>query len=99
MLLGVMYDIYIMYVLEINMHRTQLYIEEDTFSQIKKMAKSSNISISEFIRTAVKNELKKASSQNMNDFFEKLEPLESFENIDSSKYVNNIRSKSRIIND
>lgn len=81
------------------MHRTQLYIEEDVFSQIKKIAKSSNISISEFIRTAVKNELKKESSQNMNIFFEKLTPLESFEDIDSSKYVNNIRSKSRIIND
>lgn len=81
------------------MHRTQLYIEEDVFSQIQKIAKSSNISISEFIRTAVKNELKKESSQNMNVFFEELTPLESFENIDSSKYVNNIRSKSRIIND
>ena len=81
------------------MHRTQLYIEEDVFSQIQKIAKSSNISISEFIRTAVKNELKKASSQNMNIFFEKLTPLKSFEDIDSSKYVNNLRSKSRIIND
>lgn len=81
------------------MHRTQLYIDEDIFSQIQIIAKSSNISISEFIRTAVKNELEKESSQNMHDFFEKLEPLDSFKNIDSGKYVDNIRKNSRIIND
>jgi len=81
------------------MHRTQLYIDEDIFSQVQKTAKSLNISISEFIRTAVKNELKKGTRQNMSDFFEKLEPLESFKDIDAADYVNNIRTNSRILND
>jgi len=81
------------------MHRTQLYIDEDIFSQVQKTAKSLNISISEYIRTAVKNELEKETRQNMSDFFEKLEPLESFKDVDASEYVNNIRTNSRIIND
>jgi len=92
-----MYALYI--TLGDKMHRTQLYIEEDTFSQVQKLSKSLNISISEFIRTAVKNELKKETGQDISEFFDKLTPLASFKDIDSKKYVKDLRANSRIVND
>jgi len=81
------------------MHRTQLYIEEDIFAKAQQVSKSLNISISEFIRRAVKKELQAGSKNSMKNFFEELEPLESFRNTDSEKYVDELRGKSRILND
>ena len=79
------------------MQRTQIYLEDSLIVELKRIAKSMNISMSEFIRGAVKKELKKYEQNNLSQFIDSLQPLESFENIDASKYVDNIRSKSRII--
>ncbi len=81
------------------MHRTQIYIEDDIFSKIRTISNTLNISVSQFIRNAVKNELEKEQKNDMEDFFNSFDTLESFENIDSKKYVQNLRSKSRIINE
>jgi len=81
------------------MHRTQLYIEEDIFSKAQQVAKSLNISISEFIRRAIKNELQSDNKNDMKNFFDTLKPLESFKDVDSTEYVNDLRSKSRIVHD
>ena len=79
------------------MQRTQIYLEDSLIAELKRIAKSMNISMSEFIRGAVKKELKKYEQNNLSQFIDSLQPLESFENIDASKYVDNIRSKSRIV--
>ncbi len=82
------------------MHRTQLYIDEDVFSKVKSSASSLNISISEFIRNAINKELQqKETQETMEDFFDQLEPLVSFKNLDTSKYVESLRKNSRIINE
>jgi len=81
------------------MHRTQIYIEDDIFTKIKTISNTLNISVSQFIRNAVKNELEKDRKNDMEDFFNSFEALESFENVDSKEYVKNIRSKSRIIDE
>jgi len=81
------------------MHRTQLYIENDIFAKAQQVSKSLNISISEFIRRAIKNELHGESKSDMQNFFDKLEPLESFKEVDSTRYVDGLRNKSRILND
>ena len=79
------------------MQRTQIYLEDNLIVELKTIAKSMNISMSEFIRGAVKKELKKYEQNNLSQFIDSLQPLESFENIDASEYVDNIRSKSRIV--
>ena len=79
------------------MQRTQIYLEDSLIAELKRIAKSMNISMSEFIRGAVKKELKKYEQNNLSQFIDSLQPLESFENIDASEYVDNIRSKSRIV--
>ncbi len=81
------------------MHRTQLYIEEDIFAKAQQVSKSMNISISEFIRRAIKNELHVENKSDMQNFFDTLEPLDSFKEVDSVEYVDGLRSKSRILND
>jgi len=92
-----MYNMYI--AKGVNMHRTQIYIEDDLFAKVKNISSLLNISISEFIRTAVKNEITKDSKNNMDDFFENFEALESFKNVDAAKYIHDIRANSRIINE
>ena len=81
------------------MHRTQLYIEEDIFAKAQQVSKSLNISISEFIRRAIRHELQVDSKSDMQNFFDRIEPLDSFKEIDSAKYVDELRSSSRILND
>ena len=81
------------------MHRTQLYIEEDVFAKAQKVSKSLNISISEFIRRAINNELHVESKSDMQNFFDRMEPLDSFKGVDSAEYVEKLRSRSRMLND
>ena len=79
------------------MQRTQIYLEDNLLKELKKIAKNLNISMSEFIRKAVKKELKKYKQENLSQFIDNLTPLESFKNIESMEYVDKIRNKSRII--
>jgi post-segregation antitoxin (ccd killing protein) len=79
------------------MHRTQVYIEDDIFAKTKTIAQSLNISISQFIRDAISNQLKTKETKDMKSFLENMTPIKSFEDIDATDYVQSIRSKSRII--
>ena len=79
------------------MHRTQIYIEEEIFQKARKESEILGISISEFIRISIKKNIQKNSANNINVFFDNLKPLESFKDINPKEYVDNIRSKSRIL--
>ena len=86
-----------MYKKEIVMHRTQIYFEDQTFNDLKQTALTLNISLSEFIRRTIKQELKKQKTKNINDFLNDMQDLESFNNTNSIEYVDAIRGNSRII--
>ncbi len=79
------------------MHRTQIYIEEEIFQKARKESEILGVSISEFIRMSIKKNIQKNSTNNINVFFDNLKPLESFKGINPKEYVDNIRSKSRIL--
>jgi hypothetical protein len=79
------------------MHRTQIYIEEEIFQKARKESEILGVSISEFIRMSIKKNIQKNSTNNINVFFDNLKPLESFKDINPKEYVDNIRSKSRIL--
>ena len=79
------------------MHRTQIYIEEEIFQKARKESEILGISISEFIRMSIKKNIQKNSANNINVFFGNLKPLKSFKDINPKEYVDNIRSKSRIL--
>ena len=79
------------------MHRTQIYIEEEIFQKARKESEILGISISEFIRMSIKKNIQKNSTNNINVFFDNLKPIESFKDINPKEYVDNIRSKSRIL--
>ena len=80
------------------MVRTQIYFEEETLKDLKSISKRLNISVSEFIRKVVKRELKESQKYDLNSFLSTLEPLESFKDVDATSYVNDLRSKSRLLN-
>jgi len=79
------------------MHRTQIYLQDTIYEQLKLKSKLIGVSISELIRTAVEKDLN-TSSSSAKTFFDTLEPLESFALTEPEKYVDDIRSLSRIIN-
>ena len=82
------------------MQRTQIYFEQNTLQELKFIAKDLNVSVSEFIRSVMKKEIKKQKKNNINDFISNMKPLESFNEVeDASEYVSSIRQKSRILND
>ena len=81
------------------MQRTQIYFEQDTLQDLKEIANNLNISVSEFIRSVMKKEIKKKKENNLNDFLAKMSPIESFKDVNATEYVNDIRSSSRILND
>jgi hypothetical protein len=81
------------------MQRTQIYFEQDTLQDLKEIANSLNISVSEFIRRVMKVEIKKKKKRDLNDFLANMTPIESFKDMDATEYVNEIRSQSRILND
>jgi len=81
------------------MQRTQIYFEKETLADLKDIAKNLNISVSEFIRGIIKIEIKKQKKSNLNHFLTNMKPIESYADVDASEYVEDIRSKSRLLND
>jgi len=77
----------------------QITIDDDIFSKLQNVSNSLNITVSDFIRQAITNELQKDHQEDMNTFFENMQPLKSFDNIDTTEYVDNLRANSRIINE
>ena len=77
------------------MQRIQIYFEQDTLQDLKNIANSLNISISEFIRKVMKQEIKKKKEYNFNSFISNMKPVESFKDVDATKYVQTIRNNSR----
>ena len=75
------------------MQRTQIYFEQDTLQDLKDIAR---ISVSEFIRKVMKQEIKKKKERNLNSFITNMKPIESFEKVDATEYVKNLRSSGSI---
>ena len=79
------------------MHRTQLYLQDSVYKQLKLKSKMIGVSISELIRRAVEKELNKTCSNEDSAFFDALKPLQSFATTEPEQYVDDIRSCSRIL--
>ncbi len=81
------------------MQRTQIYFEQHTLGELKKIALSLNISVSEFIRSVISKEIVKQKKNDMQAFIDNMNPIESFADVDATEYVQNLRAKSRILHD
>ena len=79
------------------MQRTQIYFEQNTLQDLKGIAKGLDISVSEFIRRAIKKEIKKQKKSDLGHFLNEMKPLDSFANVDATEYVQELRGKSRIV--
>jgi len=81
------------------MQRTQIYFEPQTLKELKTIASELNISVSELIRSVIKKEIRKQKKNDLKSFIDSMEPIESFKETDATGYVQNLRSKSRILHD
>jgi hypothetical protein len=79
------------------MHRTQIYLQDTVYEQLKYKSKLIGVSISELIRRAVEKDLNKTGSHQAKAFFDELTPLQSFSTTEPEQYVDDIRNRSRIL--
>ena len=79
------------------MHRTQIYLQDSLYADLKARARSVGISISELIRRTLERDVQKDPIADARAYFERLKPLESFATVDAQEYVRAMRSKSRIL--
>jgi len=79
------------------MHRTQIYLQDTVYEQLKHKSQMDGVSISELIRRAVEKDLNKTGSNEARAFFDALTPLQSFATTEPEQYVDDIRSHSRIL--
>lgn len=80
------------------MHRTQIYLQDTVYEQLKNKSKIIGVSISELIRRAVDKDLNKPDSNEARAFFDAFSPLQSYATTKPEQYVDEIRSHSRILN-
>jgi hypothetical protein len=75
------------------MHRTQIYLQDTVYGQLKHKSKTIGVSISELIRRAVEKDFNKTSRNEARAFFDALTPLQSFATTEPEQYVDDIRSR------
>lgn len=91
-------DVYFYTSLDENMmHRTQIYLQDDLYEQLKRRSLAWNISISELIRRSVVKDLLNTPIDEARLFFEQLVPLESFADVEPESFVRELRDKSRLL--
>lgn len=79
------------------MHRTQIYLQDELYEQLKARARISGLSISELIRRSVEKDLRAGAADDARAFFKRLTPLQSFADVEPENFVRTLRKKSRII--
>ena len=79
------------------MHRTQIYLQDTVYEQLKHKSQTNGVSISELIRRAVEKDLNKTCNNEARTFFDALTPLQSFVTTNPEQYVDDIRNRSRIL--
>lgn len=79
------------------MHRTQIYLQDELYENLKQRARTVGVSISELIRRTLEKDIQKDPAADARAFFDQLKPLESFAAVDSQAYVQALRSRSRLL--
>ena len=79
------------------MHRTQIYLHDDLYENLKARSRRLGLSIFELIRRTLEKDIQKNPAANARAYFERIRPLESFASVDSETYVRTVRSSSQMI--
>ena len=79
------------------MHRTQIYLQDELHDNLKARARSVGVSVSELIRRTLERDIQKDPASDARAFFDRIAPLESFANTNVEAYVDELRSRSRLL--
>lgn len=81
------------------MHRTQIYLQDSLYDDLKARARGVGVSVSELIRRTLEAGIQKDPVADARAYFARLKPLESFAQLDADDYVRGLRRKSRLLRD
>lgn len=79
------------------MHRTQIYLQDALYDDLKTRARGVGVSVSELIRRTLESNLQKDPVADARALFERMRPLKSFANVEPGQYVRELRSNSRLL--
>jgi negative regulator of replication initiation len=79
------------------MHRTQIYLDDGLHSSLKGRAREAGVSMSELIRRALQSHVQRSPAADAQAFFQRLQPLESFAQIEAADHVRALRQRSRLL--
>lgn len=81
------------------MQRTQIYLDDMLHKKLISRAKRQGVSMSELIRRLLTIQLEKKEEQPLTaeTFFQQMQPLESFAEVEPNEWVRELRSTSRIL--
>ena len=79
------------------MHRTQIYLQDELYDNLKTSARSLGVSMAELIRRTLEKDIQKNPVAEAKAFFDRLKPLDSFAQVDADDYVRALRTTSRIL--
>lgn len=79
------------------MHRTQIYLQDDLYENLKARSRSVGVSISELIRRSLEKDVQHDPVADARAFFDRLGPLQSFADVDPETYVRGLRDTSRLL--
>ena len=76
---------------------TQIYFPDEIACQIQANLQEYGETFEQFVQQAVAHELQRRKVNDLKSFFDALQPLESFAEIEAVAYVDGIRGNSRLI--
>ncbi len=79
------------------MHRTQIYLQDDLYETLKARSRNVGVSISELIRRSLEKDIRQDPVADAQAFFDRIDPLESFADVDPETYVRGLRDTSRLL--
>ena len=81
------------------MHRTQIYLQDALFDDLKARARGVGVSVSELIRRTLEKDILKNPAADAKALFERMKPLKSFASVEPEAYVRSQRKHSRLVRD
>ncbi|NOQ34677.1 MAG: hypothetical protein GQ569_02130 [Methylococcaceae bacterium] len=80
------------------MYHAEIDLPDNLANEVSINLKNTGKTFKQFIQQAVEHELEGQKKADLAGFLNTLKPLESFANIDTTAYVDELRNKSRLLN-
>ncbi len=80
------------------MYHAEIDLNDELAVRVHGLLRATGKTFKQFVQQAVEHELQRQQNDELAAFFAVTPPLESFADVDASRYVDELRGNSRLIN-